>query len=1185
MTREATSLHLQGITELTLTAPLKQGWTPAPDTCTYVTRLQLLLKTVSEVQGRSRELESGSAFSDVVARVSVIHSFRLAILEAENKLLLAVTFDRPWEPYIRQVWRDLGALLDVIFCHCDGYPIARDCTFDDYVAWIRRQQVQGNFFYIATGLTAGDLSYSIAMEKLQRENPPSAAIDMAATQFVIPRAEDIAARAALLSPAQAARKGLEALAGLYRLTEVFAQSNDPMNRDHIILHRAAQDFLIDLKNPTIAAEFPDGSPLRKLYDSELLWFGQTPAPALPSPAERLEFKPTDVQGGILRGYPKVTHGCLVLIKADDAASARAFLHDLPVRDAVDVDENDAGPFVNVALTLQGLQRLGLSDAEIAVFPKEFREGMEARAGLLGDVRANHPERWNLPKHVDRLSDVHIVVQLRIGEATLDEKKDHTWHDVHPLHDTVHAWKERKGISVLAVEPMRRYEKEAKTRDHFGFADGLSQPEVGAKDGKDWSDAVQRGEILIGYDNDQGDGPRPKKANPLLDNSTFLVVRKLKQNVKALNERIGAQAVKLKDAGVSVTADELKAKMMGRTLDGDPVVAPGARESNDFNYDADPKGAKCPFQSHVRRTNPRPAVPGATPPLPRQKMPRLMRRGMTYGAPMDSGNDDDDDRGLMFMAYNASIAEQFEVVQRWISGGNSSGVHSSQADPFLGVPRTGDPRTFRFQHEGKVLRVNLDEPASGPSVPPIEPVPFVKLEWGAYLFVPSMAALAKLGEPPTRAPVSALASTGEQVIQKLLATPTVARAAGFKAALEDVVSRKAGIPDAIWAAVREIHGGALDTQSDFGVLVGSDALVNEVYGNASAHHTVDGYMQRMKTSIGPIFLGLDAGDKYEAQSKQVNEAIGKITRQAAFDAAIETTRGVLEVFVKDLPPSLLEGAPVDLKLLSDRVLAGLSRKWFDIPDNINVSDDPRTWNWHVEGEKPRCPGHFTSPSRYFFSPLPDGTQAEAHGQAHGKAVVAAVLKFVKAQRGHALRGELSKAMFDAISDDDQLASTIVGVMMGFLPTVDGNLRRTLYEWIEQRTLWSLQREARLCMHNGHISLDCATQRILPLLLHSMQRHPVPDVVWRRALTHHTLGPLEVQPGQRVVVGIVSATQALQAHGSDDVYPVFGGDRKLDPHPTHACPGYEMAMGVLLGILGALIERRLSPGSSPQVLVVG
>src|SRR6185369_1295233 len=89
----------------------------------------------------------------------------------------------------------------------------------------------------------------------------------------------------------------------------------------------------------------------------------------------------------------------------------------------------------------------------------------------------------------------------------------------------------------------------------------------------------------------------------------------------------------------------------------------------------------------------------------------------YGPQYHPGQPDEE-RGVMFMAYNASIAEQFEVVQRWISGGNSSGTYSGQ----------GDPRTFWFPHNGAVQRCELGAD------------PFVVLQWGAYLFAPSPAAL-------------------------------------------------------------------------------------------------------------------------------------------------------------------------------------------------------------------------------------------------------------------------------------------------------------------------------------------------------------------------------------------------------------------------------------------------------------
>ena len=66
-------------------------------------------------------------------------------------------------------------------------------------------------------------------------------------------------------------------------------------------------------------------------------------------------------------------------------------------------------------------------------------------------------------------------------------------------------------------------------------------------------------------------------------------------------------------------------------------------------------------------------------------------------------EDDADRGLVFMAYNAHLAEQFEVVQRWVAGGNASGGYSAQSDPLLGVVDPSTPRRlYPFEHAGKAL---------------------------------------------------------------------------------------------------------------------------------------------------------------------------------------------------------------------------------------------------------------------------------------------------------------------------------------------------------------------------------------------------------------------------------------------------------------------------------------------------
>src|SRR4051794_9986631 len=50
-------------------------------------------------------------------------------------------------------------------------------------------------------------------------------------------------------------------------------------------------------------------------------------------------------------------------------------------------------WVTVAFTWNGLRTLGVDEAALATFPEEFKQGMAARAAILGDTGANHPDRW------------------------------------------------------------------------------------------------------------------------------------------------------------------------------------------------------------------------------------------------------------------------------------------------------------------------------------------------------------------------------------------------------------------------------------------------------------------------------------------------------------------------------------------------------------------------------------------------------------------------------------------------------------------------------------------------------------------------------------------------------------------------------------------------------------------------
>mgnify|MGYP001544595359 CR=1 FL=1 len=83
--------------------------------------------------------------------------------------------------------------------------------------------------------------------------------------------------------------------------------------------------------------------------------------------------------------------------------------------------------------------------------------------------------------------------------------------------------------------------------------------------------------------------------------------------------------------------------------------------------------------------------------------------------------------------------------------------------------------------------------------------------------------------------------------------------------------------------------------------------------------------------------------------------------------------------------------------------------------------------------------------------------------------------------------------------------------------------------------------------------------------------------------HRLGAVDVEPGRVVVVGLGSATQQdpLRHHVA------FGGDR-ADPNgpPPHACSGYGMGMGVMLGVIAAVLDAGvLRFTGAPTVVALG
>ena len=88
------SKSLTGSSDLTLLASLKPGLVPALEAVSYKTRAQRLLKLLNGGRSSSHEFALQRPISDSVERVAHIHSFRVAVLEPEDKVLLAVKIGR-----------------------------------------------------------------------------------------------------------------------------------------------------------------------------------------------------------------------------------------------------------------------------------------------------------------------------------------------------------------------------------------------------------------------------------------------------------------------------------------------------------------------------------------------------------------------------------------------------------------------------------------------------------------------------------------------------------------------------------------------------------------------------------------------------------------------------------------------------------------------------------------------------------------------------------------------------------------------------------------------------------------------------------------------------------------------------------------------------------------------------------
>jgi Dyp-type peroxidase family len=884
--------------------------------------------------------------------------------------------------------------------------------------------------------------------------------------------------------------------------------------------------------------------------------------------EKVDLPVNDIQGLLLSGYGKLPYACYLFVQFHDVTRARAWLRKLlpAVTNAVKPEDDvRTRRNLNIAFTMDGLRLLGVTGDSEVTFTREFREGMAGRPLLggaptsrsraLGDTGSSAPGCWQFGGiHNERIDAV--LLMYAGSEAAIEAMCE--------------AYCPRTSKSLVR-EVYRQTTPKYKQTEPFGFRDGISQPTIHCNQMKPvpGETTVPAGEFLFGYEDAYGHIPfspavsrstdvasvlEPIAGNPpqadFGKNGTFLVIRKLAQDVRGFWKFCESAACPAGQTPKDSDVEHVAAKLMGRWKSGAPLTL--ARKTDNPAFDADdprnnvfsysgedPQGDRCPIGAHIRRCNPRDTMEKvAAKSIELVNRHRILRRGRPYR------DLDNKEEGMMFVALNASIQRQFEFIQQtWLNN-----------PTFAGLCNDKDPVAGDNDGTGQMILQRLPARRRLTNVPR-----FVTVRGGGYFFLPGIKALEYLANS-THLPErnSHMSGIGELVGTMIKSDPELLHAIG---GLKDVLTKRFETLLARPALMRALFSYLREESPILRlpglVVVSKYEHVDEVLGNHPVFST-DMYTPKINRLTGAFILGMPQNEQHDLEKSFLEGAV--------HEGDLNLIRTIAETEAARLIRENLPNRSIDaVGKLSLPVSVAIVEQYFGVPEPIKKSSNLQRWIRAI--------------FRDIFLNLANDARVEAEANKASEEM-AAYLKALIAQRisdcqsganiGDSFLSRLIKLHVTGMAglDAEVIRRLIGGAIVGVVDTTSKAIAQAIDQLLKRPNEWN---EAKKLANSN--DFDAVSEYVFEALRFNPQ-NPFLFRVCRQDYTiaadtpHATLIPAK----SLVLVGTLSAMFDPSEVDNPDKF-IATRNPKIDLHfgdGLHRCFGEHMGRQIIPTVIMELLK---------------